>query len=74
MENHADREEIREALEGGAGESRRYSSTLSQRSYYYALSLSDGSVLRVSGEQYTPLSLALSVWYYILLILRRPWR
>ena len=63
MENHADREEIREALEGGSGESRRYSSTLSQRSYYYALSLSDGSVLRVSGEQYTVLSLALSIWY-----------
>ena len=48
MENHADREEIQEALSGGVGESQRYSSTLSERSYYYALALSDGSVLRVS--------------------------
>ena len=50
MENHGDREEIQEALSGGVGESERYSSTLSERSYYYALALSDGSVLRVSGE------------------------
>ena len=69
MENHADREEIQEALAGGAGESERYSSTLSERSYYYALALSDGSVLRVSGAQYTMLSLVLSIWYYILLVL-----
>ena len=69
MENHADREEIREAVEGGTGESERYSSTLSERSYYYALALSDGSVLRVSGEQYTVLSLILSIGHYILLVL-----
>ena len=69
MENHGDREEIQEALSGGVGESERYSSTLSERSYYYALALSDGSVLRVSGEQYTVLSLVVSIWYYILLVL-----
>ena len=69
MENHLDREEIQEAMNGGTGESERYSSTLSQRSYYYALALSDGSVLRVSGEQYTVLSLVVSIWYYILLVL-----
>ena len=56
-------------MNGGTGESERYSSTLSQRSYYYALALSDGSVLRVSGEQYTVLSLVVSIWYYILLVL-----
>lgn len=69
MDNHSDREEIWEAMEGGIGESERYSSTLSERSYYYALVLSDGSVLRVSGEQYTVLSLVLSIGHYILLIL-----
>ena len=69
MENHADREGIQEAMNGRTGESERYSSTLSQRSYYYALALSDGSVLRVSGEQYTVLSLVVSIWYYILLVL-----
>ena len=69
MENHADREEIQEAMNGGTGESERYSSTLSQRSYYCQLALSDGSVLRVSGEQYTVLSLVVSIWYYILLVL-----
>ena len=69
MENHLDREEIQEAISGGVGESERYSDTLSERSYYYALSLGDGSVLRVSGEQYTVLSLVLSIGHYIVLVL-----
>ena len=48
LENHADREEIREALESGVGESRRFSNTLGQQTYYYAVKLSDGSVLRLA--------------------------
>ena len=69
MENHLDREEIQEAMADGVGESERYSDTLSERSYYYALALNDGSVLRVSGEQYTVLSLLLSIGHYIILVL-----
>ncbi|MBQ9152129.1 MAG: PAS domain-containing sensor histidine kinase [Clostridia bacterium] len=49
MENHLDREEIREALEMGRGESVRYSDTLTERQLYAAARLTDGSVVRVSG-------------------------
>ena len=52
MENHGDREEVKEALEQGSGTAVRNSDTLSQRTLYYALRLSDGKVLRVSSTQY----------------------
>ncbi len=48
MENHADREEVKEALQSGEGTSRRYSSTLLEKTIYCAKRLSDGSVLRIS--------------------------
>lgn len=53
MENHSDREEIRQAFEKGAGESVRYSDTLTEKTVYYAMLLDDGNVLRVSTTQYT---------------------
>ena len=59
LENHADREEIREALTGGSGEAVRYSDTLSQETIYAARRLEDGSVVRVSNSQY-------SVWMLVL--------
>ena len=37
MENHADREEFKEAMENGYGESSRYSGTISERTMYYAM-------------------------------------
>ncbi|MDR2357690.1 MAG: two-component sensor histidine kinase [Oscillospiraceae bacterium] len=49
MENHLDRPEVREALADGAGETTRFSRTLSERTYYRAVRLSDGSVLRVAS-------------------------
>ena len=48
MENHLEREEIREALESGVGESSRYSKTLMERYLYCAQKLDDGTVLRLS--------------------------
>lgn len=59
MANHADRAEIREALLTGKGSSARYSDTLAEKTLYYALRLSDGSVLRVSDTQDT-------VWLLVL--------
>ncbi len=53
MENHSDREEIRQAFGKGAGESVRYSDTLTEKTVYYAMLLDDGNVLRVSTTQYT---------------------
>ncbi len=53
LENHADREEVREALAGGEGESSRYSSTILQKTMYCARRLTDGSVLRISVSRAT---------------------
>jgi len=49
-ENHLEREEIKQALSDGEGESSRYSDTLMQRQLYCAKRLSDGSVLRLAAE------------------------
>ena len=51
MENHADRQEVREAMENDSGTSIRRSSTLSEHTMYYAKRLSDGTVLRLSMSQ-----------------------
>ena len=51
MENHADRQEVREAMENDSGTSVRRSSTLSEHPRYYAKRLSDGTVLRLSMSQ-----------------------
>lgn len=51
MENHADRQEVREAMENDSGTSVRRSSTLSEHTMYYAKRLSDGTVLRLSMSQ-----------------------
>ena len=61
MENHKDREEVREAFDNGIGESSRYSSTLSTKTLYRAVLLNDGTVVRVSVTQYTVLSLLLGM-------------
>ncbi len=53
MENHLDREEVRQALEIGRGSSSRYSSTLIENTLYEAVRLSDGTVLRLSVSQKT---------------------
>ena len=53
MENHLEREEIRDALETGFGESSRFSSTLFERQLYPAQRLPDGTVLRLSITQTT---------------------
>ena len=48
MENHLEREEVREALAQGEGKSQRASETLGRRVLYYAVKLPDGNVLRMS--------------------------
>lgn len=59
MENHLEREEIKEAITEGYGESVRFSSTLSDKQFYSAKLLPDGSILRLSVEQ-------LAVWTLLL--------
>lgn len=50
MDNHRDRPEIRQALETGAGSSARESDTIGRVTYYYAVRLQNGDVLRVSRQ------------------------
>ena len=50
LENHRDRPEVVQALKVGEGEDQRLSATLSVNTFYYAVRLSDGNVLRVSED------------------------
>lgn len=53
MENHGDREEIKEALKNGHGSSERNSSTLTEKTFYEAVLLETGDVLRISVSRLT---------------------
>ncbi len=68
MENHADREEIREALKTGTGSAVRNSSTLTEQTYYEARRLSDGTVLRISANQASAWALMMDLLWPIILI------
>lgn len=50
MDNHGLRPEIVQAYAEGEGRSVRHSETLAENTYYYAVVLSDGNVLRISKE------------------------
>lgn len=69
MENHLGREEVDGALKTGAGESTRYSSTLLEKTTYYAKRLSDGTVLRISASRHTAVVLALGMLQPMLVVL-----
>lgn len=69
MENHADREEIREALQSKEGKSLRYSTTLLEKTLYYAQRLEDGSVLRISVFRVTIWVLVFGMLQPILIVL-----
>ncbi len=61
LDNHTDREEVREALETGTGSSSRYSDTLTEKTVYYAVRMEDGNILRVSTTQYTAVSILMDI-------------
>ncbi len=68
MENHADREEVIQALEEGTGQSKHLSNTLLQKTLYYAVRLDNGTVLRLSCQETTMGALIISVLQPILWI------
>ena len=68
MENHADREEIREAFATGSGSAVRNSSTLTEQTYYEARKLRDGTVLRISANQTSAWALMIDLLWPIILI------
>lgn len=61
LENHGGREEVKQALESGEGESIRYSSTLLQKTIYCAKRLDDGRVLRISVSRATVGAIAMGM-------------
>lgn len=68
MDNHAQREEIKEALVCGKGTSRRYSNTLTKIMLYSAVRLEDGTVVRIAAAQDSILALLLDVLFPLLII------
>lgn len=68
MENHADREEIREAMESGSGSAVRASSTLTEQTYYEAQRLRDGTVLRISASQESAWALMIDMLWPVMCI------
>ena len=69
MENHLEREEIRQALTSGTGYAVRYSDTLAEQFIYAAQRLPDGSVLRLSMTQYSTVALVMDLAEPILIIM-----
>ena len=68
MENHSDREEIHEAFKTGTGSSSRHSDTLTEKTLYEAVLLTDGSVLRISVSRDTAVALLLDMVWPIVII------
>ena len=68
MENHSDREEFKEAILNGHGESSRYSATFTETTDYIARRLDDGTVLRISSSRASVLTLALGMLHPMIVI------
>ena len=69
LENHALRAEVSQALATGTGESTRYSSTLMEKTMYYAQRLDDGTVLRISISRATVGMIAVGMIQPLLIVL-----
>ena len=78
MENHLSREEIQAAIQNNVGEAYRISTTLGTNTYYYAVKLDDGSILRLSRnninaydmiQEILPILLAMMLLIYVISLL-----
>ena len=69
LENHASRAEVSQALATGTGESTLYSSTLMEKTMYYAQRLDDGTVLRISISRATVGMIAVGMIQPLLIVL-----
>ena len=68
MENHSDREEFQEASTAGAGEATRISDTIAEQTFYYAVKLQNGQVLRVAATTDSVFAAVLAVLPWILVV------
>ncbi|QBE99766.1 sensor histidine kinase [Blautia producta] len=69
LENHKDRPEIIQAIKKGTGEVVRFSQTLSKQTFYYAVKLDDGNILRVAKTTDSVLSTMMSSFTLLGLLL-----
>lgn len=68
LENHIDREEVKEAIQNGSGTSSRYSDTLTEKIVYYALEMKDGNILRISARHYTVFTILFGLLQPIMIV------
>ena len=61
LENHIDREEVKEVIQNGSGTSSRYSDTLTEKIIYYAVKINDGNILRISARHDTVITILFSL-------------
>ncbi len=69
MENHLEREEVKQAIEKGVGSSVRYSNTVLYKSLYSAKLLKDGSIIRTSISQSSIWAIAISMIQPLLIVI-----
>lgn len=71
LENHFDRPEIKSAISQGKGEITRLSDTLGEKTYYYAIKLENGNILRVSATGKSAFGIIKSaiIWMVLLAII-----
>lgn len=69
LENHLNRPEVRAAFQSGIGECVRKSDTMDRNTFYYAILLSNGTVLRVATEARNLVSVFFTTAPFILLII-----
>ena len=69
LENHGDREEVKQAETEGRGQSVRYSSTMTEKTVYYAQKLDNGQILRISADQFTIVTILLGISQPIAIVL-----
>lgn len=68
LEDHSDREEVKEALATGWGYAQRYSESIGKQSIYVATLLENGDILRISANADTAMSLLLKMSVHIMWI------
>ena len=73
MENHAVRPEIAAAEQNGTGEDNRLSETFAKQTFYYAVRLKNGDVLRISATADSVFGALSSASPWIVLICWRCW-
>ena len=68
LENHLDRPEIKSAISNGSGDATRLSDTLGEKTYYYAVKLNNGDILRVSATSKSAFGIISGAMIWIVLI------